>query len=64
VDEMLDRDREFVDAQLTALDTALERCNPARNPEIHDLLSRMQTGEQNHADWIATQLDEIARRDA
>ena len=62
VDEILGRDREFVDSQLAALDTALKRCNPTRNPEIHDLLSRMQVGEQNHADWIATQLDEITRR--
>jgi bacterioferritin len=64
VDEILSRDREFVDSQLTALDTALERCNPARNPEICDLLSRMKAGEQSHADWIATQLEEIASRRA
>jgi bacterioferritin (cytochrome b1) len=62
VGEILDRDREFVDSQLAALDTALERCDPARNPEIHDLLSRMHVGEQTHADWIAAQIDEIARR--
>jgi bacterioferritin len=62
VGEILDRDREFVDAQLAALDTALERCDYARNPEIHDLLSRMRVGEQEHADWIAAQIDEIARR--
>jgi bacterioferritin (cytochrome b1) len=62
VGEILDRDREFVDSQLAALDTAFERCDSARNPKIHDLLSRMQTGEQEHADWIAAQIDEIARR--
>jgi bacterioferritin len=62
IGEILDRDREFVDSQLTALDTALERCDSTRNPEIHDLLSRMQEGEQDHADWIAAQIDEIARR--
>jgi len=62
VGEILDRDREFVDSQLAALDTALERCDSARNPEIHDLLSRMRAGEQEHADWIAAQIDEIARR--
>ena len=62
VGEILDRDREFVDSQLAALDTALERCDSARNPEIHDLLSRIQVGEQQHADWIAAQIDEIARR--
>jgi bacterioferritin len=62
VGEILDRDREFVDSQLAALDTALERCDSARNPKIHDLLSRMRAGEQQHADWIATQVDEIAHR--
>jgi bacterioferritin (cytochrome b1) len=62
IGEILDRDREFVDSQLAALDTALERCDSTRNPEIHDLLSRMQEGEQDHADWIAVQIDEIARR--
>ena len=62
VRDILDRDREFVDSQLAALDTALERCDPARNPETHDLLSRMHVGEQIHADWIAVQIDEIARR--
>jgi len=62
VGEILDRDREFVDSQLAALDTALERCDSARNPKIHDLLSRMRAGEQQHADWIATQIDEIAYR--
>jgi bacterioferritin len=62
IGEILDRDRAFVDAQLAALDTALERCDPARNPEICDLLSRMQAGERNHGDWIAAQLDEIAHR--
>jgi len=64
VGEILDRDREFVDSQLAALDTALERCDSARNPETHDLLSRMQVGEQEHADWIASQIEEIARRSA
>lgn len=62
VHDVLGRDREFVDSQLAALETALERCNSARNPEIHDLLSRMKAGERNHAVWIATQLDEIACR--
>jgi bacterioferritin len=62
IGEILDRDREFVDSQLAALDTALERCDSARNPEIHDLLSRMRAGEQEHADWIAAQIDEIAFR--
>jgi bacterioferritin len=62
IGEILDRDREFVDSQLAALDTALERCDSARNPEIHGLLSRMRVGEQEHADWIAAQIDEIARR--
>jgi bacterioferritin len=64
VGEILDRDREFVVSQLAALDTALERCDSARNPETHELLSRMQLGEQEHADWIAAQIDEIARRGA
>jgi bacterioferritin len=58
VGEILDRDREFVDSQLAALDTALERSDSARNPKIHDLLSRMRVGEQKHADWIAAQIDE------
>jgi bacterioferritin len=62
IGEILDRDREFVDSQLAVLDTALERCDSARNPKIHDLLSRMRVGEQEHADWIAVQVDEIARR--
>jgi len=61
VGEILDRDREFVDSQLAALDTALERCDSARNPEIHDLLSRMQKGEQKHADWIAAQMTSVDR---
>jgi bacterioferritin len=64
VSEILDRDREFVDSQLAALDTALERCDSARNPEIHDLLSRIQVGEQQHAEWIAARTDEIARHGA
>jgi bacterioferritin (cytochrome b1) len=51
-----------VDSQLAALATAIERCDSTRNPEIHDLLSRMQVGEQKHADWIAAQIDECARR--
>ena len=62
VGEILDRDREFVDSQLAALDTALERCDSARNATIHDLLSRMRAGEQQHADWITAQIDEIAGR--
>jgi bacterioferritin len=62
VDEILERDRELVDSQLAALDIALERCGPSRSPEIYDLLSRMRVGEQEHADWIAVQIDEIARR--
>lgn len=60
VEEVLARDREFVDAQLDALDTALERCDASRSPEIHDLLSRMQTGERAHADWLAARIDEMA----
>lgn len=62
VEEILDFDREYVGSQLTALDTALARCSLARNPEIHDLLSRIQMGEQKHADWIATQIDAISVR--
>ena len=63
VSEILDRDREFVDSQLAALDTALGRCDSTRNPKIHDLLSRVRMGEQKHADWIAAQIEEIAHRD-
>ncbi len=62
IGEILDLDRELVDSQLTALDTALGRCDSARSPEIHDLLSRMRAGEQTHRDWIAAQIDDIARR--
>ncbi len=61
VGEVLVRDREFVDAQLGELGSALQRCDPTNNPEICDLLSRMKVGEQHHADWIAAQLDEITR---
>jgi len=50
-----------VDSQIAALDTALERCNSARNPEIHSLLSRMQEGERKHADWIAAQMTSVDR---
>ncbi len=64
VGEILDFDREFVDSQLAALDTALERCDSARDPEIRDLLLRVQAGEQKHADWVAAQMDEIARNGA
>ncbi len=60
VGEILDFDREFVATQLPALDTALKRCDATRNPGLHELLSRMRVGEQQHADWIATQ---IAARD-
>jgi bacterioferritin len=59
VGEILDFDREFVDSQLIAIKNALEQCDPASNPEIHDQLSRMQVGEQNHADWIAAQIEEM-----
>jgi len=59
VGEIFDRDREFVDSQLAAIGAALERCDSARNSEIHDLLSRMRAGEQEHADWIAAQIEEI-----
>lgn len=62
--EILDFAREFADSQIAALDTALERCESARNSEIHDLLLRIQEGEQAHADWIAAQMDEIARHGA
>jgi bacterioferritin len=62
IGEIFDRDREFADAQLVALDTALQRCDAALHPEIHDLLSRMRVGEQGHADWIAAQTEGIARR--
>ena len=62
VGEILDLDRELVDSQLTALDTALGRCDSARSPEIHDLLSRRRAGEQTHRDWIAAQIDDIALR--
>ena len=44
-----------------ALDTALDKCDSTRNPKVHELLSRMRAGEQEHADWIAAQIDEIAR---
>jgi bacterioferritin len=64
IGEILDRDGELVDAQLAALDTALERCDATLHPEIHDLLSRMRVGEQRHADWIAAQTEGIARRGA
>jgi bacterioferritin len=64
IGEILDRDRDLVDAQLAALDTALERCDATLHPEIHDLLSRMRVGEQRHADWIAAQTEEITSRDA
>lgn len=63
IGEIVDRDREFVDSQLAALDAALEHCDAALHPQIHDLLSRMRIGEQNHADWIAAQTEEIASRD-
>ncbi|MBW2542812.1 MAG: hypothetical protein JRF15_12030 [Deltaproteobacteria bacterium] len=53
--EILDRDRELVESQLAALETALDRCDPAGNPETHDLLLRIEAGEQKHADWIAAQ---------
>jgi bacterioferritin len=53
--EILDSDRELVESQLAALETALDRCDPAGNPETHDLLLRIEAGEQKHADWIAAQ---------
>ena len=55
VEEILALDGELVAAQLRALGTALDRCDAARTPELHDLLSRMRVGEQRHADWIAAQ---------
>ena len=61
VHEILAFDREYVESQLVALDTALERCDAARNPEIHELLSRVQAGEREHAAWVAAKMDETAR---
>jgi bacterioferritin len=63
VSEILDRDREFVESQLAALGIALEQCDSARTPELHDLLSQMQVGEQKHGDWIAAQIEKIAHRE-
>ena len=56
IGEILDYDRDVVDAQLAALDIALERCDGAVHPEIHDMLSQMRVGELRHADWIAAQM--------
>ena len=56
--------RDQTEETVGRLDTALERCDVTLHPEIQDLLSRMRVGEQRHADWIAAQIEGIARSDS